>query len=47
MIFITSNLGVEAQRMHVEIASMESPVMLLIALYVWYRTRPLLRQAAV
>jgi hypothetical protein len=43
VIFITSNLGVEAQRIHVKIASIESPVVLLIALYVWYRARPLIR----
>ncbi len=39
VIFITSNLGVESQRVHVKIASYESPVVLLIALYVWYRSR--------
>lgn len=44
VIFITSNLGVESQRVHVKIASAESPVVLLIALYVWYRSRALLRQ---
>ena len=43
-IFITSNLGVESQRVHVKIASAESPVVLLIAVYVWYRSRALLRQ---
>lgn len=43
VIFITSNLGVESQRVHVKIASAESPVVLLIAIYVWYRSRPLLR----
>ena len=43
-IFIASNLGVDSQRIHVKIASVESPVVLLIALYVWYRSRPLLRQ---
>ena len=45
VIFIASNLGVESQRIHVKIASIESPVVLLIALYVWYRARPLLRRA--
>jgi hypothetical protein len=45
VIFITSNLGVESQRIHVKIASIESPVVLLIALYVWYRSRPLLARA--
>jgi len=44
-IFILSNLGVESQRIHVKIASAESPVVLLIALYVFYRARPLLRSA--
>ncbi len=44
VIFITSNLGVDSQRIHVKIASIESPVVLLIALYVWYRCRPLLRK---
>ena len=44
VIFIMSNLGVDAQRVHVKIAAIESPVVLLIALYVWYRARPLLRQ---
>jgi hypothetical protein len=44
VIFIASNLGVNSQRIHVKIASIESPVVLLIALYVWYRSRPLLRQ---
>jgi hypothetical protein len=44
VIFITSNLGVESQRVHVKIASAESPVVLLIALYVWHRSRALLRQ---
>jgi len=44
VIFITSNLGVESQRVHVKIASAESPVVLLIAIYVWYRLRPLLRE---
>ena len=43
VIFITSNLGVESQRVHVKIASYESPVVLLIALYVWYRSAPELR----
>lgn len=41
--FIASNLGVESQRIHVKVASIEFPVVLLIALYVWYRSRPLLR----
>jgi hypothetical protein len=44
VIFIASNLGVDSQRIHVKIASIESPVVLLIALYVWYRARPLLSQ---
>ena len=44
VIFITSNWSVEAQRVHVKIASAEAPVVLLIALYVWYRSRLLLRQ---
>jgi hypothetical protein len=44
VIFIVSNLGVEAQKIHVKIASAEAPVVLLIALYVVYRARPLLRQ---
>jgi hypothetical protein len=44
VIFIASNLGVDSQRIHVKIASIESPVVLLIALYVWYRSRPLLRR---
>jgi hypothetical protein len=44
VIFITSNWNVDAQRIHVKIASAESPVVLLIALYVWYRSRPLLRE---
>jgi hypothetical protein len=43
VIFIASNLGVDSQRIHVKIASIESPVVLLIALYAWYRARPLLR----
>ena len=43
-IFITSNWSVEAQRIHVKIASAEAPVVLLIALYVLYRSRVLLRQ---
>lgn len=42
VIFITSNLGVESQRIHVRIASAEAPVVLLIALYVVWRARPLL-----
>jgi hypothetical protein len=42
VIFITSNLGVESQRVHVKIAAAESPVVLLIALYVFFRARPLL-----
>jgi hypothetical protein len=42
VIFIASNLGVESQHIHVKIASIESPVVLLIALYVWYRARPLI-----
>ena len=44
VIFITSNWSVDTQRVHVKIASAEAPVVLLIALYVWYRSRPLLRQ---
>lgn len=44
-IFITSNWSVESQRIHVKIASAESPIVLLIALYVWYRSRALLRQS--
>jgi hypothetical protein len=47
VIFIASNLGIESQRVHVKIASAESPVVLLIALYVLYRSRPLLRRASV
>jgi hypothetical protein len=43
VIFIASNLGVDSQRIHVKIASIESPVVLLIALYVWYGSRPLLK----
>jgi hypothetical protein len=45
-IFITSNWGVDAQRVHVKIASAEAPVVLLIAFYVVYRCRPLLRQSS-
>jgi hypothetical protein len=47
VIFIVSNLGVESQRIHVKIASAESPVVLLIALYVWYRARTLLTGSVV
>jgi len=47
VIFIGSNLGVEAQRVHVKIASIESPVVLLIALYVVYRARPILRSLSI
>ena len=47
VIFITSNLGVESQRIHVKIASAEAPLILLIALYVVFRSRPLLRQPSV
>jgi len=47
VIFILSNLGVDSQRIHVKIASIESPVVLLIALYVWYRARPLFRRSPV
>jgi hypothetical protein len=43
VIFIASNLGVESQRIHVKIAAVEGPVVLLIALYVAYRAVPLLR----
>jgi uncharacterized membrane protein (UPF0136 family) len=39
VIFIASNLGVESQRVHVKLATYESPAVLLIALYVWYRSR--------
>lgn len=46
VIFITSNWNVEAQRIHVKIAATEAPVVLLIALYVLYRSRPLLRRQA-
>jgi hypothetical protein len=46
VIFITSNLGVESQRPHVKIASLESPVVLLIAIYVWYRARPLISRTS-
>ena len=46
VIFIASNWGVESQRIHLKIASAEAPVVLLIALYVVYRSRPLLRQTA-
>jgi hypothetical protein len=42
VIFIASNLGVDSQRIHVKIASIESPVVLLMTLYVIYRSRPLL-----
>jgi hypothetical protein len=45
-IFITSNWSVEAQRIHVKIAASEAPVVLLIAIYVFYRSRPLLRKAS-
>jgi hypothetical protein len=46
VIFITSNLRVESQRVHVIIASIESPVVLLIAIYVWYRSRLLIRKSS-
>ena len=46
VIFITSNWNVDAQRIHVKIASAESPVVLLIAVYVWYRSRPMLSSNA-
>jgi hypothetical protein len=42
VIFIVSNVGVESQRIHIKIAAIESPIVLLIALYVWYRARPLI-----
>lgn len=45
VIFIASNLGVESQRIHVKIASAESPVVLLIALYVVWRSRPFIGRA--
>ena len=38
-IFIAWNWNVEAQRIHVKIASFEAPVVILIALYVVYRAR--------
>ena len=47
VIFIGSNLGIEAQCVHVKIASIESPVVLLIALYVVYRARPILRSLSI
>jgi hypothetical protein len=46
VIFITSNWSVEAQRVHVKIAASEAPVVLLIAIYVFYRSRPLLQSTA-
>jgi hypothetical protein len=46
VIFITSNLGVESQRVHVKVAAAESPIVLLIALYMLYRARPLLHSQA-
>ena len=44
VIFITSNLGAESQHLAVKVASVEAPMVLLIALYVAYRARLLLRQ---
>ena len=45
VIFIASNWSVESQAIHVKIASAEAPVVLLIALYVWYRSASVLRRS--
>lgn len=41
VIFITRNFGLEYQRIHVRVAIIELPAMLLIALYLWHRARRL------
>jgi hypothetical protein len=45
-IFIASNLGVESQRIHVRIASLESPVMVGLLVYLWLRSRSIVRSAS-
>lgn len=39
VIFITRNFGAETRRIHVRVATIEFPAMLLIALYLWNRQR--------
>jgi len=47
LVFIARNFAVESQRVHVRIASLEFPVMLLIAFYLWYRGRAVIRGTSV
>jgi len=45
IIFLVMNIHVPDQVVHVKIASIEGPIMLVILLYFWTRARPLLRCA--
>ena len=42
MIFFATNYNVPSQAVHVEITGVEGPIVLVILLYLWIRSRPLL-----
>jgi hypothetical protein len=42
LVFVIENFGVPGQEIHVKIASFEGPVMVLILLYLWIRSRDLI-----
>jgi hypothetical protein len=42
IIFFVSNLNVPSQAVHVKITAVEGPIVLVILLYLWIRSRPLL-----
>ncbi len=46
LLFVIWNAGVPGQEIHVKIAALEGPAMVLILLYLWIRSRGLLRGRA-
>ena len=45
ILFFVTNFSVPSQAVHVEITAIEGPIVFLILLYLWIRSRPLLVQA--
>jgi hypothetical protein len=46
VIFIASNLGTAGEISHVKAAAVEGPIVVIIGLYLWMRSRPLLTRTA-
>jgi hypothetical protein len=42
IIFFATNFNVPSQAVHVKITAIEGPIIFLILLYLWFRSRPLL-----